>query len=401
VVATSTVATVYLSAGVVSHSAWQVPKSSRVRRFLVEWTKGLELYFQGVFFPRRLGRPVQSEGRFPVKTWVIQFLSVIAVGFLHHAALGQIAGGDGSLDAADGLGLGTRKLASGVLTIVPPDQNAQDTALGPFDLEFVAQHPELTWAAPDFPENKPNFASPAETLSVQSRGVTFRHPVWGLEFSFKPARLIDVDIPTASGKMQRKTVWYLLYRVRYTGNDLNPSVSDTSDSEAIPKEPNRVMFDSVRFLPRFTLVSKERRLAMDAQILEPALQAIAAKERVPGRLMDHIEISKAELKLSRTEEENSVWGVATWTDVDPRLDFFAIDVRGLTNAYQISVDSGGEKRFLRKTLRIYFWRPGDSIDVSRDRIFLGPPAYEDPARVKYFLDQWGLKERLDYEWIYR
>ncbi|MCE2754217.1 MAG: hypothetical protein LW720_20355, partial [Pirellula sp.] len=91
----------------------------------------------------------------------------------------------------NGLGLGGRKLADGVLTVIPPDQNAEDTALGPFDLEFVAKHPELNWTGPDFPNNQPNFASPAETLLYQSKNVTFRHPVWGLEFAFKPMRLID------------------------------------------------------------------------------------------------------------------------------------------------------------------------------------------------------------------
>jgi hypothetical protein len=100
------------------------------------------------------------------------------------------------------------------------------------------------------------------------------------------------------------------------------------------------MFESVRFLPRFTLLSKERNLVMDAQILQPALEAIAARERVTGKLFDHVEIARQEIPLSNREEENSVWGVATWTDVDPMLNFFAIEVRGLTNAYQINVNSG-------------------------------------------------------------
>ena len=370
---------------------------------MIELKRGSELYFTFVFSPGKPDRSVHFAGLKPVKTWAFALFLAGMTCLLPSTVWGQIAPGDSLLGSGDsGLGLGARKLAGGVLTVVASDQDAEDTALGPYDLDLVAKNPQLAWTAPDFPENQPFFASPAETLLVQSRGVTFRHPVWGLEFAFKPARLIEVDIPTNTGKMQRKLVWYLLYRVRYTGNDLNPSVADTSDSEAIPSEPTRVMFESVRFMPRFTLVSKERRLAMDAQILQPALEAIAEKERVPGgRLLDHVEIAKSEIKLSRAEEENGVWGVATWTDVDPRLDFFAIDVRGLTNAYQIAVDSGGEKRFLRKTLRIYFWRPGDSIDVARDRIVLGPPAFEDEERVKYFLNQWGLKERLDYQWIYR
>jgi hypothetical protein len=301
----------------------------------------------------------------------------------------------------NGLGIGGRKLADGVLTVIPPDQNAEDTALGPFDLDFVAKHPELVWSEPDFPNNQPNFASPAETLVAQSKNVTFRHPVWGLEFAFKPMRLIEADIPNATGVMEKKTVWYLVYRVRYTGNDLQPAIKDLADSEAVPGEPRKVQFDSVRFIPRFTLLSKERRLAMDSQILMPAVEAIAARERVPGgRLVDHIEIARQEIPVSKGPEDG-IWGVATWTDVDPRLDFFAIDVRGLTNAYQIQVDSGNDKKYLRRTLRIYFWRPGDALDVAKDRIYLGPPAYEDPARVSYFLQQFGLKERLDYQWIYR
>lgn len=287
------------------------------------------------------------------------------------------------------------------MTLVPSSQTPEDTSLGPFDLDFVAKHPELEWTAPDFPDNQPFFASPAETLLSQSRGVTLRHPVWGLEFAFKPARLIEVDIPNETGKMERKTVWYLIYRVRYAGDDLLPDTPDFADSEAVPGEPKRVRFESVRFIPRFTLLSKERNLVMDSQILAPAVAAIAAKERVQGPLLDHVEIARNEIKLSTREDENSVWGVATWTDVDPALNFFAIDVRGLTNAYQINVDSGGEKRFYRKTLRIYFWRPGDSFNVPKDRVYLGSPAYEDPKRVQYYLDQFSLKERLDYQWIYR
>ena len=39
------------------------------------------------------------------------------------------------------------------------------------------------------------------------------------------------------------------------------------------------------------------------------------------------------LKQSTPEEDNSVWGLATWEDVDPRVDFFSVYIKGLTNAY--------------------------------------------------------------------
>lgn len=357
-----------------------------------------------------------------------------------------------------------RKLAEGVLTIVSPDQDAEDTALGPYDLDFVRNHPELDWSAPDFPENKPFFASPSETLISLSKDVTFRHEVWGLEFSFKPARLIEVDLPTPTGELERKVVWYLIYKVRYVGADLHPKLETPDGTQEVPRDPVEMKREGVRFLPRFTIVSKERNLSIDAQILPAARDAIAARERVGKKLHDHIDISRLFIDEANLEADNSVWGVATWTDVDPRLDFFAIDVRGLTNAYKIRIDSEGKKNFDRKTLRIYFWRPGDALDVAKDKILLGLPAYVGPGpaetallsekreglrsllssrkaewsqisgditkndtfrikaqniatevvslqkeissldarlRMQDALEQFNLKERLDYEWIYR
>ncbi len=332
-----------------------------------------------------------------VKTWVFQFFWIASV-LLFDSEYGRAQ----SLSAQDSLlsstrqGLAPRKLASGVMTVVPPDQDSEDTALGPFDLDFVAKHPELEWAAPDFPENKPHFASPSETLLALSRDIIFRHNVWGLEFSFKPARLIEVDVPTLSGKLQKKVVWYIVYKVRYTGEDLSPRI----ESE-VPLEPEKIRFDSVRFLPSFSLLSKERNINIGAQVLASAKDAIATRERIGKPIYDHIEIGKLDISASTLEDDKSVWGVATWTDVDPRVDFFAIDVRGLTNAYKIRIDSDGKTNFDRKTLRIYFWRPGDSIDESKDRILLGLPAFANKDRVEYFLKQYNLKERLDYQWIYR
>lgn len=294
-----------------------------------------------------------------------------------------------------------RKLAEGVLTVVSPDQNAEDTALGPFDLDFVRNHPELDWAPPDFPENKPFFASPSETLVSLSKDITFRHEVWGLEFSFKPARLIEVNLPTATGQLESKVVWYLVYKVRYVGSDLHPMLEIPDGSLEIPADPAEMKREGVRFIPRFTIVSKERNLSLDAQILPAARDAIAARERVGKKLHDHIDISRLYINEANLEADNSVWGVATWTDVDPRLDFFAIDVRGLTNAYKIRVDTEGKKNFDRKTLRMYFWRPGDVLDVAKDKILLGLPALENRDRLEYYLQQFNLKERLDYQWIYR
>ena len=57
---------------------------------------------------------------------------LLGLQFIGGAAIAQGPASD------SGLGLASRKLVDGVLTVVPPDQNAADTALGPFDLDFVA-----------------------------------------------------------------------------------------------------------------------------------------------------------------------------------------------------------------------------------------------------------------------
>ncbi len=308
---------------------------------------------------------------------------------------GTAAAQDGSGSGA--LGLPPRKLADGVMTVVPPDKNAGDTVAGTFDLDFVEKHPELAWLPPDFPEGKPFHASPAETLLELSRNITFRHDVWYLELAFKPVRLIQVEIPNSSGGVDQKVAWYMVYSVRYPGEDLQ-AVADSES--AIPGVPTEVKVDAVRFLPRFTIVSKERNFEMDSQILPTARKAIEAKERVGKPLLDPIEM--AQRSFTQTDSREDVtWGVAIWTDIDPRVDFFAVDVRGLSNAYKVRQDSGGKTLFDRKTLRIYHWRAGDAIDEHKDRIRLGVPAFEDRARLEHHFKQFNIRERLDYEWIYR
>ncbi len=68
-------------------------------------------------------------------------------------------------------------------------------------------------------------------------------------------------------------------------------------------------------------------------------------------------MSAQEILPVSDEKDNSVWGIATWTGVDPRIDAFYIDVRGLTNAFQREIDSNNKEVYRRKTLRIYFWKP--------------------------------------------
>lgn len=267
-----------------------------------------------------------------------------------------------------------QKLAPDALVIIESSPEQGDTVLGPIDLPLVAKYPDLAW--------KPNYAPISDTILAKSRDVTLRNDIYCLEFAFKPVRMIQVN---------DKLVWYLLYRVRNVGGDLRPELN---------KDPQAVSADWIRFFPTFVLHSLSvKREYMD--VINPAAKAlIAAKERVGQPIYDSIEIQQKKIPLSTEADNHEVWGVATWQDIDPRTIFFAVRVKGLTNAQKIEV-GGEDMKFLQKQLVLHFSRPGDTVNELEDKIRYGVPAIDDFARQKYILDQYGLQERLDHLWIYR
>ena len=87
-------------------------------------------------------------------------------------------------------------------------------------VEIVTGLPELDW--------DPEFTAKSRTVFERAKLATLRREVWNLEFAFKPVRMIWVDIPQPSGKMQRKLIWYMVYRVKNDGYDLNPISNEDS-----------------------------------------------------------------------------------------------------------------------------------------------------------------------------
>ncbi|MEZ6138808.1 MAG: hypothetical protein R3C53_28310 [Pirellulaceae bacterium] len=276
-----------------------------------------------------------------------------------------------------------RKLAPDALNVIAPGVEYGDTFQGPVDLPFVAQHPELVWT--------PEYAPVTDTLIEKGKQVVFRGDAYSLEFAFKPVRMIEVN---------GQNVWYLLYRVRYLGGDLKPKSEQDQYNNQVFATPEAVSAAWVRFLPLFTLDVKGVNKRYVDRIVPGAKQLIAAKERVGKPIYDSVEIQRLKIEITTEAEDNSVWGVAMWNNVDPRTDFFAVEVRGLTNAQRI--ESAGESlKYLQKILVLHFSRPGDTINELDDRIRYGIPALEDPKRQQYVLDQFGIQERLDHMWVYR
>jgi hypothetical protein len=310
-------------------------------------------------------------------------LGCLAAGFLLGLALpGYLVAAEPKLAATPTATAGKvgpfRALVPGVEVTIPPDRQEEETFSTHDIVEILQGIPGLDW--------KPKLAPSSQTLAEMATKTVFRRDVWCLEFTFRPPRMIWVDEPQSSGKMQRQLIWYMIYHVKNTGKHLRPT--QQSDGTYVVKPVDR----EVRFFPQFVLEADEFKKAYLDRIIPVAISAIQHKEDPNRKLLNSVEIGSKLIPVSTDLVDKSVWGVATWEDIDPRVDFFSIFVQGLTNAYQWEDPAGAFKsgdppttgRVLRdKTLMLNFWRPGDEY-------------VEDQRIIRY-----GIPGKVDYRWIYR
>ena len=304
--------------------------------------------------------------------------------------------------ADQAFGQQSRTLAPGVLTVIPPDHQKRETFSGPQPIvEIVQGMSDLDWT--------PHYDPKSYTILEKARNVIFRRNVWSLEFAFKPARMIHVDVPQPSGKMQRKLIWYMVYRVRNTGYALQPQPSQDRWQHTLYKvQP--VNYQTRRFFPHCVLYSHEYKKEYLDRII-PAAQAAVQRRENPGvKLYNSVEITKVAIPLSQGRLSRSVWGVVTWEDIDPRIDYFSVFIRGLTNAFEFDDPEGAYKPgdapgtgrvFRFKNLQLNFWRPGDSVLEHEREIQFGVPIDANAALQQQILERYDMPRRLDHRWVFR
>ncbi|MBQ9874276.1 MAG: hypothetical protein IJM30_07415 [Thermoguttaceae bacterium] len=316
--------------------------------------------------------------------------------------------------------------------------------------DFIGYDETFQWGA------VPEIATKGSDSSLDeyswASDLMFRREIWQLKFSYKNMRAIDVDFPTKDGGVETKRVWYLVYNVTNTGERLRavknektktdisfvlneakegsksntPKLDDkvaleipsnnlegTYKEERVKYKPGDAASEkefSITFVPRFVLASKNitdplvyeqtkngvyrsrnivpEERAYNDQFLPLALLQIAKKEGRDGQeLLDGVRISNRSIKPGET-----VWGVATWTDVDPRIDKFSVYISGLTNSlrWEVPEDWNGDddsqvgagREISRKTLKLNFFAPGDESTRGGKEIYNNLPG------------------ELDYQWIY-
>lgn len=319
------------------------------------------------------------------------------------------------------MGVGKR-LPPGILTTIPADPHPAETFTQPRPIvELMANATVPTW--------KPNYSEKGAD-DVVHKGITlrelaqqsiFRRSIWNLEFSFKPLRMIDVDLPQPNGKMQRKKLWYMVYKVKNNGYHLGLKTEEDAwkhKTVAIDKVNQNIFF-----FPHFVLramVQKEGTTGGGPEnygakeyldrVIPAAMKPIAERERVGVTLHDSVSISKVAIPVSDAKVDRSVWGVAIWEDVDLHVNFASILIQGLTNAYEFEDPVGGYKagdppgtgrKFTTKTLQLNFWRPGDAVLEHEAEIRYGLPLDANPSRQAELFQIYGVTSPLDYLWIYR
>ena len=288
-----------------------------------------------------------------------------------------------------------RRLAPGVETTIPATVEPE---------EIVVEHPmtailvnaNLKWDS--------HFWPPSRTLLGMAQSAEFYREAWCLEISFKPLRMIEVDIPQPSGRLQRKLIWYMVYRVTNTGVRLAPVGPEDDVVKAEPTEGT-----PVQFYPQFVLESHDRNETGDRtykayldRILPTAVAAIQRREDPNRELLTPVEMTGREIPVTAGNIPQSLWGVVMWEDVDPSIDFFSIYVQGLSNASKWwdppNAFAAGDppltgRRFFRKTLQLNFWRPGDDVEEHEGEIRFGVPVGK--------ADLYDSEEGVAYRWVYR
>ena len=260
-----------------------------------------------------------------------------------------------------------RQLAPGVVKEVDPARKLHESFSRHDIVELLAFDPKFDWA----------------------KDISFRHDLWVLEFEFKPVRMIYIDVPQLSGLMRRKLVWYMVYSVTNTGKILHPVQDDDKQYEF------QYVDESIRFIPEFLLEGRESldeskgvNKVYPDRVIPVAMDPIRRREDPRRRFYNSVEISGGRLAVGKP-----AWCVATWEDIDPKVDRFSVYVQGLTNAYTWKDDRARYKAgaqldtyrsFLYKTLKLNFWRPGDEFLEHEREIRYGVPGGE-----------------VDYEWVYR
>jgi hypothetical protein len=212
----------------------------------------------------------------------------------------------------------------------------------------MARQPAAKAAPAAVTKSAPAAAKPLRGFKIkipsQASGEETRQQtdLWVLEVRFKPLRLITLNLTDPrTGKKTKQLIWYLVYRAvnRHLKTKGDLKGNDAARSlEVDPQNPFDPPPGKPLFAPEFTLVTNDndgQKIYSD-NILPEAQAAIAIRERLP-QLKNAVQVVGPipEVTPYTAKQDNApVYGVVTWSGVDPRTDFVTIYISGFSNGYR-------------------------------------------------------------------
>ncbi len=203
--------------------------------------------------------------------------------------------------------------------------------------------------------------------------------VWEMEIQMKPMRLIMSPVPNQPEPQQ---VWYLAFRAIPRPIVKNTVGADTNPVNTLDPPPGPPLF-----IPQSTIVTyddRETEIPIEIHIdrvLPAAVKKVNVIER-PGlaskTFLDSVSVVRPvpEPIAADAPEQPWIYGVATWSGVDPKTDFFKVILQGFSNVYEVRGE-GDEQRTWRKVLIQKFTSRGDEFDPTQLEFeFDGKPFWE-------------------------
>ncbi|WP_437204773.1 hypothetical protein [Planctomicrobium sp. SH664] len=186
---------------------------------------------------------------------------------------------------------------------------------------------------------------------------------WIMEVELKPMRMVVVNLKDPqTGELKPEPVWYLAWRA------IRRPVAGRDQGDIAAQNELDPLPGPRQFVPEFTLVAYDNPKSeipsqiLTDEILIPAMQEIQRIERDHYKNTVTVVQDLPEPTPSNLEEQQWIYGAATWRGVDPSTDFFKVILSGFTNGYDSKPGPEGTPQIWRKVLVQRFARPGDEFD---------------------------------------
>lgn len=206
--------------------------------------------------------------------------------------------------------------------------------------------------------------------TASSEELNAQDDLWVMEVSFKPMRMIDVEVrDPKTGQRKKEYIWYLIYKA------VNRPLEGRTEP-VIPEPVNQTdPVPTPTFVPEFTLVTEDNdvpQIYPDVFIPEAQRVIQQREHRQPTDPVykNSVEIvgDIPEITPYESRDEKALYGMVMFRGVDSDTDYFTVYMTGFTSFYRKMEGPDGEPLIVRRVIKQQYWRPGDRYDQTEREI---------------------------------